>query len=208
MAASFTPEGAVMLETLLQWMSPLEIAATIFGLASVWFTVRQNILCWPTGLVMVILYAFIFFDVRLYSDMGLQIVYVFVQIYGWHHWLKGGPRDKQLPVRMLRGTQRLTWLAVAVIGTFGLGLVMDTYTDAELAYWDAATTVLSLIATWFMARKILESWVFWIVVDVLAIGIYTVKSLYLTAGLYAVFLVLATIGFFAWRRSMLEEARS
>lgn len=190
----------------MSWMTGLEIAATAFGLGSVYFTIRQNIWCWPTGLVMVALYALIFFEVQLYSDVGLQIVYVFVQIYGWHYWLGGG-RAEPVKVRTYGVTHRAAWVAIALLGIVGLGTVMNTYTDADLAYWDAATTVLSLIATWLMARKALESWVFWIVVDVLAVGIYVVKSLYLTAGLYAVFLGMATWGFFAWRKSMLQMTK-
>lgn len=191
-----------MLDLLFTYFTPIELAATLFGLASVILTVRQNIWCWPAGLVMVTLYLFIFYDARLYSDAGLQFIYIFVQFYGWYHWARGGPKNADLPVSKLAAPRLGSWVAVALVGTLGLGLVMSTYTDAELAYWDASTTIMSLIATWLMARKVLASWYFWIAVDVLAIGIYTVKELYLTAGLYAVFLGLAITGYFAWRRSL------
>ncbi len=191
-----------MLETLLSWMSPVELAATLFGLACVWLTVRQNIWCWPTGLIMVVLYIYIFFQAKLYSDMGLQVVYVFMQIYGWYHWVYGGKDDNaELPVTRLSMTRLAMWGAVGLAGIAGLGFAMDTYTDADLAYWDAATTVLSLIAQWLLAKKVLESWGFWIVVDVLAVGVYATKGLYLTTGLYAVFLGLAIAGLVAWLKS-------
>lgn len=133
--------------------------------------------------------------------MGLQVVYVFMQLYGWYHWVYGGKDDEELPVTRLSTMRLAMWSAAGAAGIGGLGFMMDTYTDADLAYWDASTTVLSLIAQWLMAKKVLESWVFWIVVDVLAVGIYAVKGLYLTTGLYAVFLGLATAGLVAWLKS-------
>jgi nicotinamide mononucleotide transporter len=183
-------------------MNPVELAATIFGLACVWLTVRQNIWCWPTGLVMVALYIYVFFGAKLYSDMGLQVVYVFMQLYGWYHWVHGADDDNEpLSVTRLSSARFAMTVAAGAFGIGGLGLAMDTYTDADLAYWDAATTVLSLIAQWLLAKKVLESWAFWIVVDVLAIGVYTTKELYLTSGLYAVFLGLAVAGLVAWLKS-------
>lgn len=179
----------------------IEVWATVFGLLCVVLTVRQNIWCWPTGLVMVSLYIVVFYEARLYSDMGLQVVYVFMQIYGWWRWLHPGHGRHELPVTRLRPAEWGAWLAVASVGALGLGTLMNTQTDADLPYWDATTTVLSLIAQWLLAQKKLASWIFWIAVDVLAIGIYYVKGLYPTTVLYAVFLVLAVAGFISWRRS-------
>jgi nicotinamide mononucleotide transporter len=184
----------------------IEIAATGFGLASVGLTVRQNIWCWPTGLVMVALYIVVFWEAKLYSDMGLQVIYVFLQLYGWYHWLHGGNHpEQQLPVARIRPRKGLAWAVAGAAGTVGLGYTMSTYTDAALPFPDAATTVLSLIAQWLMARKILESWWVWITVDVMAIGIYFYKELYPTTILYGVFLALATAGYLAWRKSYRAE---
>ena len=183
-------------------MDPIEITATLFGLACVWLTVRQNIWCWPTGLVMVTLYIFIFHEARLYSDMGLQVVYIFMQIYGWWNWLHGGKDHGVLKVTRLAAAEILLWAAVAVMGVSALGYYMDTYTDADFAYPDAVTTVLSLVAQWLMAKKILESWLIWITVDILSVSIYYLKGLYPTAGLYLVFLGLASIGFLTWRKAL------
>jgi len=187
-------------------MTAIEIVAVVFGLLCVWLTVRQNIWCWPTGLVMVLLYIFIFYQARLYSDMGLQVVYIVLQIYGWYSWLHGGRDRGKLSVSRITRTGVIVWMTVAITGTTGLGYIMSTYTEASLPYWDAATTVLSLFAQYLMAKKILESWLIWITVDVLCRGIYPAKQLYLTTGLYAVFLVLATLGLLAWRKSLSEPA--
>lgn len=183
-------------------MTGLEAVATVLGITSVVLLVRQNVWCWPTGIVMVTLYVFIFYKAKLYSDMGLQVYYIFMQAYGWVHWVRGGNDQGDLPVTRLTPRANLTWLAVCAAGTAGLGHMMDTHTDAELAYWDASTTVMSLVAQYLQARKVLECWLLWIAVDVLAIGIYFAKDLVITTGLYSVFLGLATWGFLEWRRSM------
>jgi nicotinamide mononucleotide transporter len=186
-------------------VTSIEGVAVVFGLACVWLTVRQKIWCWPTGLVQVSLYIYIFYQVKLYSDLILHVIYVVMQVYGWYHWLHGGDDRATLPVSTLTLRQRLTWPSVMLAGTAAWGFVMATYTDAAVPYGDAFTTVASLLAQWLMARKKVESWVFWIAVDVIAIGIYWFKELFLTAGLYAAFLVLATIGLFAWRKSLHES---
>lgn len=184
-------------------MNPIEATAAAFGLLSVWLTVRRNIWCWPTGLVMVTLYILIFYETKLYSDMGLQVVYVFLGIYGWNHWLRGGPRhEDDLPVTGLSLKGRLGWAGTALIGTAVLGYGTASWTDAALPYPDAFITALSLVAQWLMARKVWESWVGWITVDLVAIPVYTSKALYLTAGLYTLFLILASAGLIAWRKSL------
>ncbi len=186
-------------------MSPIEIIATIVGLVSVYLTVKQNIWCWPTGIVMVTLYIFIFYNARLYSDMGLQVVYIFMQIYGWHHWLYGGKKRDDLPVTLLSKMSRMFWFGIVILGTFTLGFIMSTYTNADFAYQDAFTTAMSLVAQFLMAQKILESWILWVTVDIVSIGIYGLKGLYATTILYAVFLGLATFGFFEWKKSLAKQ---
>ena len=187
-------------------MSPIEIAAVILGLARVYLIIRQNIWCWPVGIAMVSLYAWIFFQARLYSDAGLQIIYIGLQIYGWYYWLTGrAAEEDQAPIITLSPSWRGIWIGVMVVGTAALGATMSAYTDAELAYWDACTTVMSLTAQALLSRKVLENWVIWIAVDVLSIGIYGYKGLYLTAGLYAVFLAMATWGLWVWIRAHAEQ---
>ncbi len=184
----------------------IESFAVVFGLLCVWLTVRQNIWCWPTGLVQVVLYIVIFYQVKLYSDLILHVVYLGMQIYGWYHWLHGGRNRGELAVTRLSSRALAGWTLAAVAGSAGWGYLMASGTNAALPYGDAFTTVASLIAQWLMARKRLESWWFWIAVDVVAIGIYVRKDLFLTSGLYAVFLCLATMGYFAWRKDLLTAA--
>lgn len=182
-------------------MTLIELIATIFGLLCVGLTIRQSIWCWPAGLVQVALYVCVFYEAKLYSDVLLHLVYVVLGIYGWYHWLRGGPREDGLPVTRLAAMPFAGWLLVAAMGAAGLGYLMSRWTDASLPYWDAAIAAMSLVAQYLLARKVLQNWLLWIAVDVVAIGVYGAKGLYITTGLYAVFLVMATMGWFAWKRS-------
>lgn len=189
-------------------MTGIEAAAVLFGLLCVWLTVRQSIWCWPTGLVQVVLFIVIFYDAKLYSDCILHVIYVGLQIYGWYHWLHGGEDHGTLPVSTLTKRGKIAWPLVVLGGTIAWGYLMATLTDAAVPYGDAFTTVASLIAQWLMTQKKLESWLFWLAVDVIAIGIYWQKGLALTAGLYAVFLILALWGLLSWRQSFLDVSGS
>lgn len=183
-------------------MSAIEWIAAVFGLVSVWLTVREHIACWPTGLVMVTLYVWVFYQARLYADMGLQVVYIGLQVYGWYEWLHGGPGRTELRVSRAGTLELAGLLGLAGVFTGALGYGLDRWTDAAMPYWDSAITGLSLVAQWMLARKQLESWIFWIVVDVLAIGVFWAKQLYPTTGLYVVFLGMAVMGYLEWRRSL------
>jgi nicotinamide mononucleotide transporter len=190
-------------------MSSIEIVAAIFGVVSVFLSVRQNIWSWPTAIVNVGLYIIVFYESKLYADTGLQVVYVVLNAYGWYHWLYGGKNRTELPVT--RTSPRL-WLLLVSIGAAGaaiIGTLLSRNTDAALPYIDAGTTSTSLVAQWMMTRKLLENWIIWVAVDVVYIGMYIYKSLYVTAVLYLIFLILSAMGFVQWRKSLKErEAQS
>ena len=190
-------------------MSPLELVAVCCGLACVWLTIRRNVWCWPVGLAQVCLYVVIFYRVKLYSDLILQFAYVVLQIYGWRQWTRtgaAGAEESAVPVRRLPGRALAGWVAAIAAGTLLWGAGMARWTDAALPYGDAFTTVASLAAQWLLARRAVESWLLWLAVDVVGVGIYFEKELYLTAGLYAVFFGMATAGYLAWRRAAAEPA--
>ncbi len=187
------------------WFAVLEWLAVALGIASVGFTARRNILCWPTGLAMVLLYAAIFCRARLYSDMLLQFVFVGMQIFGWWAWLRGGPDRSPLIVGRLSLRGLKVWIAVVVGASAIWGALMARYTDADFAYLDATAAVASLVAQWLLGRKILESWLFWIFVDVLSVGLYGAKELYLTLGLYILFLCMAIWGWVEWRAAWRKQ---
>jgi nicotinamide mononucleotide transporter len=187
-------------------VSPIEIAAAIFGLLSVYYTVREHVWCWPTGLVNVVLYVVVFFEAKLYADTLLQVIYIGLQLYGWYQWLYGGPAKTELHISRSSGGSLVLLLGLAAAVTLGMGYSLDRYTDAALPYWDSAITALSLVAQWLVAKKRLENWVFWIAVDVLGIGVYFAKGLYPTTVLYVVFLVMASLGLRAWQRTWTQQA--
>lgn len=188
-------------------MSLLELQAAVLGLVSVWLTVKQHVWCWPIGAVMVALYAVIFWHERLYADAGLQVIYFVLQFYGWYQWLHGGGQtDELLPTRA-----EIDLLGVlAVLGALGaatLGWALRRWTDQDMAYLDSTITVFSLLAQWMLAKKLLENWVVWMGVDVLAVGVYFWKGLYPTAVLYGIFLLMCVAGYLEWERAMHKETK-
>ena len=182
-------------------MSILEWVAAIAGAISVYLSARENIWSWPTAIVNVGLYIIVFRRTGLYSDMGLQVVYLALSIYGWYEWLYGGKNRSTL--RVSRASAREWLIAIPVAAVFWLALARYTATlpGVALPYLDSGLTTLSLVAQWMMTRKILENWVLWIVADVLYVPMYLYKGLPVTAALYAIFLGLAVLGLRSWWRS-------
>ncbi|SIQ55359.1 nicotinamide riboside transporter PnuC [Pontibacter lucknowensis] len=189
----------------LQAMSLVEVIGVITGIAGVWLAAKQNVWTWPISVVSVTAYVFIFYDARLYADMGLNAFYIITSFYGWYEWLYGGKGHTERKVTKVG--QKELWVLIALVVAFtgGLGYFLDNYTDADLSYTDSATTAVSLMAYWLMAKKRLENWLVWLAVDVVYVGVYTYKELYLTAFLYFIFLILATIGYLDWKRDMEKE---
>ena len=186
----------------------IEYAAIAATVLCVVLTARQHILCWPTGLVAVVLYSFVFFHAKLYSQFGLQFYYFYVQIYGWHHWLHGGQHRDDLPVTLLAPQHGAALISLTFVGALGLGWSMSSFTDASLPFADAFTTVAALVAQWLLARKKLEAWAFWIAVDIVSVRNFWLNDIKPSAYLYAILLLLAAWGFVAWRKSMLAQAEN
>ena len=185
-----------------------EILAVVFGIVSVYLSTREHIWSWPTALVNVSLYFVVFFEAKLYADMGLQVVYFALSLYGWYEWLYGGENRTELHVSRTTRALGVRLVLVGVASAALLGTMLARFTDASLPYLDSATTSTSLVAQWMMTRKILENWAIWAIVDVVYVGMFIYKRLYLTAGLYTVFFVLAVMGFIQWKRSLAEREQS
>ncbi len=187
----------------MEWLGMMEWVATVFGIVCVWLMARQHILGWPAGIISTAIYSWIFFESRLYSDAILNVIYVGLNVYGWWYWSRAdGTRTHQLPVTYLRTATRIAWAVLIVVGTLLWGKLMATHTDADFPYFDAFTTVASLVAQYLMARKKLENWLIWIIVDVAAIQIYYLKGLYVTSFLFVVYLLLSIKGWVDWKRAM------
>lgn len=180
-------------------MSGLELFAAALGVIAVWLTVKQNPWCWPIGLVMVLLYSWIFFEVKLYSDMLLQVVYAALQLYGWWQWTRFGETTHGREVSRLDTRSVAMSLAIGAIGSLLLGAAMANWTDAAQPWLDAALTGFSLVAQVWMAQKRVQCWPLWIALDVIFVGLFIYKDLYLTAALYGLFTVIALQGWREWR---------
>ena len=183
-----------------------EILAVAFGIISVYLSTRENIWSWPTALVNVSLYFVVFYEAKLYADMGLQVVYFALSLYGWYEWLYGGENRTELHVSRTSPSLGVRLAIIGVACAALLATALARFTDASLPYLDSATTSTSLVAQWMMTRKLLENWAVWMAVDVVYVGMFIFKKLYLTAGLYTVFFVLAAMGYVQWKRSLAARA--
>jgi len=179
----------------------LEWAAALAGLINVYLLTRQTILAWPAGLLSVFLYIFIFYHHRLYSDVILHSVYVVLNLYGWYRWSRPDHQGNPLPVTRFSLGQNALLSLVILFSSLAWGLFMKKNTHADFAYPNAFILVASLTAQYLMTLKKLENWVWWILVDITAIVIYSQKKLLVTAVLYSLYLFLCILGFRAWYRS-------
>lgn len=185
--------------------TPLELLSFVLSIATVWLNIRQNHWAWLFAILSSALYGVVFFESKLYGDMGLQLVFITVSVWGWYQWLHGDDTHERLPVTQLGWPGR----AVAMLG-WGAGFValawfLKSLTDTDVPFADGFLTAGSLVGQLLLSRKKLENWHVWIIVDVLYVGLYLHKGLVLTALLYGLFVAMAAIGLLAWRRSMLAQ---
>jgi nicotinamide mononucleotide transporter len=180
-------------------LSPIEVLAVVATLASVWLSVRRNILTWPTGIIGVSAYFVVFLRERLYADMGLQVLFFVQCSYGWWAWHRSEQRAEP-PIRTLSARARVAVAASATAAALIVGALLDGKTNASAPYWDAAASVLSITANQLLARRLLENWVLWIIADALYVGIFAWKGLYLSTALYALFLGMVIAGLRRWAR--------
>ena len=186
----------------------LETTAVAFGLVSVYLSTREKISSWPTAIVNVAIFFFVFWKAKLYADAVLQIVYLALSVYGWYEWLFGGAHKTRL--RVSRATVR-DWailVPLALAFAIGLGTFLSRHTDSPVPYLDASLTAASLVAQWMMTRKQLENWVVWLGADIVYVPTFLARHLPSTAVQYAVFLVLAAMGWVQWKRSYAADRQA
>jgi nicotinamide mononucleotide transporter len=185
----------------------LEITGVITGLLCVYLAARNNILNWPFAIVSVIIYIFIFFKAHLFADMGLQVYFLVMNIYGWWYWSQRASTEKKVPVARITKKETALSAAAIIIFTVILGSLLK-YTTASFPYLDSFCTACSLVAQVFLARKVLENWLLWIFVDIVYVGVYLFKDLHLTAVMYAIYVGIALMGYIDWKRDWKLEAGS
>ena len=182
-------------------MTAIELISSIFLLACVWLSAKRNIWTWPLGIIGVSIFFYICYESKLYADMWLQVVFLLQSIYGWYFWLNGKKEDEvNVPIRKLKPIEQFFTVASIFILFGTIGYLSDHYTDTNVPYIDAIVASISLVANILLARKIIDNWVLWIIADIMYIGLFYYKELYVISILYIIFLVIATSGLLQWRK--------
>jgi nicotinamide mononucleotide transporter len=184
----------------------IEFIGTILGFYAVVLMIKQNIWCWPVGIANAVLYAIMFYNNQLYSDLLLHICYIILFIYGWYEWLYGGKNKTEIQVKKTPKKEYLPLISFGLFVTIALGFYFSNYSNASLAYFDSFNAAFSLVAQFMLARKYLENWILWLLVDILATGMYLYKGLYITAILFFLYLILAAKGYFEWKKIIKEKS--
>ena len=178
-------------------MSIVEITAVVFSLLSVILTVKNNIWCWPVGIIGIIFYMILFYQHNIFGNMLLQTLFIVQSIFGWYNWNK----PSKYPIKWLSGGSK-----ESVLGITGLLIVLFSIIiknkGGHSPYLDGTTTALSVVAMLLMAYRKIESWILWIIADIIFIVFFYINELYLSSGIYSVFLILAILGLFEWKKSI------
>ncbi len=188
------------LEIWVKQQTPLEISGVITGLLCVYLAAKNNILNWPIAIISVVIYIFIFFDSKLYADMGLQVYFLFMNIYGWYFWSKHAKTAPKTPVSRIKRSEIIVSALAIIAFTAIIGFLLRKNTDAAFPFIDSFCTACSVVAQVFLARKVLENWLIWIFVDLIYIYVYLSKNLDITAGMYAIYVIIALMGYIQWRK--------
>jgi nicotinamide mononucleotide transporter len=188
------------------WATPvswLEIVAFVLALVMVVMNMRVDPVAWPLAIVSSLLYFALFWNSRLYGDASLQIFFAVIALWGWWQWLGGTQSDGEaLVVRSLPASGRWRLLLALALAWPATGLFLRTYTNTDVPWWDAFPTAASVIGQWLLGRKYVENWVAWIVVNVVSVGLFAYKGLWLTTLLYGLFIAMSFVGWRAWRRML------
>tara|TARA_R110002073_G_scaffold83269_8_gene198681 strand:+ start:542 stop:1147 length:606 start_codon:yes stop_codon:yes gene_type:complete len=183
-----------------------EIAAVVLGIAYLVLAMRENILCWYAAFISTGIFLVIFWDVNLYMESALQIYYLGMAIYGWFQWQKGHTDDGSLPISSWMLVRHLQVIAAIVVVSGTSGYLLSTYTDASFPYLDSFTTWGAIVTTYMVAKKVLENWIYWFVIDGLSIYLYIDRELYFTATLFAAYLVIVVFGYLTWSRRFSKQS--
>ena len=184
----------------------IEISAVIFGLAYLFFLIKQHIICWIFGIIGSLLSIFLFFNSQLYSEAILYSYYVFMGFYGFYLWNQKEENEEHslvLKIKELAFKFHLYFLIICLMLSFLLAYILEAYTNADKAYLDAFTTIFSFLATYLEAKKILSAWIYWIVINGLTIVLYYSKDLDVYAGLSVLYFVMSFVGYNRWKKAMI-----
>jgi nicotinamide mononucleotide transporter len=179
-------------------MSAWEAAAVVLGVAYLLLAMRESLWCWYAAFISTGIFLVLFWDVGLLMESGLQVYYLVMAVYGWWHWQQGGEDKAELAISSWGTRQHMTALLAVLLVSAASGALLEQFTSAALPYLDSFTTWGSIITTWMVARKILENWLYWLVIDSVSIYLYLDRELYLTALLFAAYLIIVLFGYRKW----------
>lgn len=199
----FTTVGEQLLRN-----SLLELTAVVFAIAYLVLAVRESLLCWYAAAVSTVIFLYIFWDVRLYMESGLQVYYLAMAVFGWYQWRRVDGDSANLQVCVWSMQQHLIALALIAVLTLVSGYLLNSGTDAQLPFLDSFTTWASVVTTFMVARKVLENWIYWLVIDSISIYLYLDRELYFTAMLFAVYIVIIFFGWFSWSKSYRQQTEA
>lgn len=194
-----------MFEEILSWVT-LETVAVVFSIAYLLFALKENSLCWYCAFVSTAIYTWIFGDVSLYMESLLNVYYLVMAVYGWYQWRKGGVSHQGINISCWHLRQHGLAITSVVLLSLISGYLLAQNTGARLPYLDSFTTWGAVLATVMVARKILENWLYWIVIDAASIYLYLDRELYQTVALFVLYVVLASVGYVTWRRRLFEQS--
>ncbi|MFI5451303.1 nicotinamide riboside transporter PnuC [Pedobacter sp. UC225_61] len=184
----------------------LEWCGVFTGILCVWLAAKNNIWNWPIAIVSVLIYIIIFFESKLYADMGLQFYFFAMNIYGWYYWSKQRDNpEKERPISLITSKEIVLSIIGIILFTLALGFILHKNTDASFPFIDSFCTACSLIAQIFLARKVLQNWLIWIFVDIIYVSVYFSKELYATGLMYALYVIIAAMGYIDWRKIYREQ---
>lgn len=190
----------------------LEILGVIVGIIYLWLEYRASIYMWITGIIMPAIYIFVYYQSGLYADFGINIYYLVIALYGWFVWKTGftltGKREtteRELPISHMSGGNWAKIAVVYVATQLFITWLLINYTDSTVPWADSFTTALSIVGMWMLARKYIEQWWVWCIVDVASSALYVYKELYFTAALYAVYAIISIFGYYKWKKMMHNE---
>ena len=188
-----------------QAMSHWEYLAVALAIAYLWLAMRQSIWCWPAAFISTLIYTLIFWNVALLSEALLQLYYLGMAVYGFWLWHQRPSQQQPLAICSWGWPRHLLLIVSCSLASLLLGWLMAHYTHADYPYLDAATSCFAVITTWLVARKVLENWIYWLVIDSVSIYLYLAKGLELTAGLFVLYLVMVVIGYWRWRQQWQQQ---
>ena len=186
-------------------LSVLEAIAVTTAIAYLLLAIRQNIGCWYFAGISTAIYIYLFFDARLYMESTLNIFYFAMAVYGWYCWRNKHTDDQQLQVTVWPLSRHVLAISAIVLISISNAVILETWTDAAFPYVDSLTTWSAIWATFLVARKVLENWWYWLVIDSVSVFIYWSRDLELTALLFVVYVLMIPFGLVSWRRSMAAQ---